>query len=87
MGSGIYTCSKQTASSRNLHRNSGAPYGDEVLQGLGHLEALDVEVAQVQEVVDPLVAVAATAFLPMVVRLCLHSFVHKMRHLLCEHIK
>jgi len=46
-----------------------------------------VEVAQVQEVVDPLVAVAATAFLPMVVRLCLHSFVHKMRHLLCEHIK
>jgi len=46
-----------------------------------------VEVAQVQEVVDPLVAVAATAFLPMVVRLCLRSFVHKMRHLLCEHIK
>lgn len=31
--------------------------GDEVLQALGHLEALDVEVARVQEVVHPLPAV------------------------------
>lgn len=30
---------------------------DEVLEALGHLEALDVEVARVQEVVNPLSAV------------------------------
>ena len=31
----------------------GAPDGDEVLQRLAHLEALDLQVAQVQEVVHP----------------------------------
>ena len=31
--------------------------GDEVLEALGHLEALDVKVTRVQEVVDPLTAV------------------------------
>ena len=39
---------------------AAAPDGDEVLQGLAHLEALDVQVAQVQEVVHPRHVAAAT---------------------------
>ncbi len=35
------------------------PDGHEVFEGLGHLEPLDVQVAAVQEVVDPLLAAAA----------------------------
>jgi hypothetical protein len=36
-----------------------SPDGDVVLEGLGHLEACDGELAHVQEVVDPLLAAAA----------------------------
>ena len=46
---------------RSVLRAGNAPDSDEVLEGLAHLEALDVEVAQVQEVVDPLAAAARAA--------------------------
>lgn len=38
--------------------------GDEVLEAFGHLEALDVEVARVQEIVHPLAAVVLCLGLP-----------------------
>ena len=37
----------------------GAPDGDEVLQALAHAQAVDRQVARVQEVVDPLVGALA----------------------------
>mmetsp|Transcript_912 Transcript_912/g.1588 ORF Transcript_912/g.1588 Transcript_912/m.1588 type:complete len:396 (-) Transcript_912:17-1204(-) len=59
---------------------------DEVLQRLGHLEALDVEVSGVQPVVHPLLAVAATLalrdFVLMVGKLQVHAasvYVHSVR--------
>ena len=47
--------------------------GDEVLEALGHLEALDVQVASVEEIVHPLVVI--------VVRLGLRQLVVVVREL------
>ena len=62
-GENVLLVQKQQAQLTRSRALQDGSDGDEVLQGLGHLQAVDVKMARVNEVVGPLNAVEGGGFI------------------------